>query len=248
MPCLAVQHFTGHSERTPMTIKGLLFDKDGTLLDFQASWGAWAADLVDWLAKADVQLAADLASALKVDRAARSVMPGSVIIAGTPADIADTVKEMFPDELPIELSLRILDYSRHVVPVPVCDLPALFDELLQMGLHLGVATNDGQSLAHAQVATLGLSTKVGFVAGYDSGFGAKPGPGMCRAFLNANGLDPAQAAMVGDSLHDLEAGRAAGMVCVAVETGLARAAELSGHADVVLPDISHLPRWLAELG
>jgi phosphoglycolate phosphatase len=51
--------------------------------------------------------------------------------------------------------------------------------------------------------------------------------------------------MVGDSRHDLAAGRAAGMHTVAVLTGPARDEDLRPFADVVLPDIGHLPEWLA---
>ena len=51
-------------------------------------------------------------------------------------------------------------------------------------------------------------------------------------------------AMVGDSLHDLVAARAAGMHAVAVLTGHADERRLTGHADVVLPDIGYLPGWL----
>jgi hypothetical protein len=54
--------------------------------------------------------------------------------------------------------------------------------------------------------------------------------------------------MVGDSLHDLHAGRAAGMRCSGVLTGLRREADLAPHADVVLPHIGHLPDWLAAQG
>ena len=43
--------------------------------------------------------------------------------------------------------------------------------------------------------------------------------------------------MVGDSRHDLQAGRAAGMVTLGVLTGPATAAELADVADAVLPDI-----------
>ena len=53
--------------------------------------------------------------------------------------------------------------------------------------------------------------------------------------------------MVGDSLHDLHAGRAAGMRTVAVLTGIATAPDLTPHADAVLPDISALPGWIAAL-
>ena len=98
-------------------------------------------------------------------------------------------------------------------------------------------------MAHLQeTGILGLFD---FIAGSDSGFGGKPAPGMLNAFVRATGLDPARVAMVGDSLHDLSAGRAAGMRTVAVLTGIAPAQVLAPLADVVLPDISHLPDWLA---
>ncbi|MEY3961435.1 MAG: hypothetical protein RIR14_2089, partial [Pseudomonadota bacterium] len=83
-----------------------------------------------------------------------------------------------------------------------------------------------------------------FVAGCDSGWGGKPAPGQLLAFAGRVGVDPVRSVMVGDSLHDLEAGRAAGMRRVAVLTGIAEAAELAPHADVVLPDIGHLAGWI----
>ena len=50
--------------------------------------------------------------------------------------------------------------------------------------------------------------------------------------------------MVGDSTHDLLAGRAAGMKTAAVLTGMANEGELAPFADVVMQDIGHLPGWL----
>ena len=50
--------------------------------------------------------------------------------------------------------------------------------------------------------------------------------------------------MVGDSTHDLEAGRSAGMRTIAVLTGLAEAQNLAPFADVVFPDIGHIPDWI----
>lgn len=70
---------------------------------------------------------------------------------------------------------------------------------------------------------------------------------MCLAFAAKFGLDPARVVMVGDSLHDLEAGRAAGMRTVAVLTGIAGEAELAPYADVVLADIGSLPAWLDQV-
>jgi phosphoglycolate phosphatase len=85
-----------------------------------------------------------------------------------------------------------------------------------------------------------------FIAGYDSGFGGKPAPGQLLAFCEQTGLAPSQCAMVGDSLHDLEAGRTAGMTTVGVLTGPAPRDELAPHADVVLPSIAELPLWVSK--
>ena len=65
------------------------------------------------------------------------------------------------------------------------------------------------------------------------------------AFARLGEVDRSRIVMVGDSTHDLIAGRSAGMQTVAVLTGLAEAAVLAPYADAVLPDIGHLPAWLA---
>jgi len=119
-----------------------------------------------------------------------------------------------------------------------------FGALKARGLKLGVATNDSEVPARAHLDRHGLTGLLDFIAGWDSGHGAKPAPGMCLAFASTTGLDPGQVLMVGDSLHDLDAGRAAGMRPVAVLTGIARAGDLAPHAEVVLPDIGALPAWL----
>ena len=108
------------------------------------------------------------------------------------------------------------------------------------GLHLGVATNDSEHAARAHLRTAGIHDRFAFIAGADSGHGGKPDPGMCLAFAAAVGIAPGQVLMVGDSLHDLHAGRAAGMRTLGVLTGMANAAELAPHADLVLPDIGAL--------
>ncbi len=82
------------------------------------------------------------------------------------------------------------------------------------------------------------------VIGFDSGYGAKPEPGPLLAFADHCALDPARVAMVGDSTHDLIAGRAAGMTAMGVLTGPARRHELAPHADHVFENIGHIEAWL----
>jgi phosphoglycolate phosphatase len=121
-------------------------------------------------------------------------------------------------------------------------LAPLFARLRAAGLRLGVATND-----HEQTARRHLSAhlhSLDYIAGFDSGHGGKPGPGMLLAFARACDLAPGQVMMVGDSRHDLIAGRAAGMVTLAVLTGVAGPEDLSPLADALRPDIGHLPALL----
>ncbi|NDR59225.1 HAD family hydrolase [Aliiruegeria sabulilitoris] len=226
-------------------IRGLLFDKDGTLFDFQATWGGWASDLMLELGEGDETLAEQLAQRIHLNRAERQFAPESVAIAGT---VDDAVAALLPGLPHLDYD-RLLQWivasSERIAPAPAVPLLPLLERLRADGMVLGVATNDAESAARVQLGGVGALSIFDFVAGADSGFGAKPGPGQCLAFCAATGLRPDQVAMIGDSTHDLHAGRAAGMVPVAVLTGPAGHEDLAPFASVVLPDIGHLPGWLA---
>ena len=116
------------------------------------------------------------------------------------------------------------------------------------GLKLGLATNDTEMPARLHLERAGVLDLFDYVVGCDSGWGGKPAPGQLLEFLRRFDLTPSRVAMVGDSRHDLDAGRAAGMHAVAVLTGMAGHDDLVGHADVVLDDIAALDGWIGHLG
>ncbi|MFN6979855.1 MAG: HAD family hydrolase, partial [Gemmobacter sp.] len=171
--------------------------------------------------------------------------PDSPVIAGTAGKIAAILSPHRPDIAMPALLARMNALAAAADLVEAVPLRPFLMRLRGRGLRLGVATNDAEAPAHAHLAAAGVTDLFDFVAGYDSGHGSKPGPGPLLAFAAATGLDPARVAMVGDSLHDLHAGRAAGMIPVAVLTGVAGHAELAPHAAVVLPDIGALEGWIA---
>jgi phosphoglycolate phosphatase len=227
-------------------IDAILFDKDGTLFDFRISWGRWAAGFLAGLAR-DAAHADRLGRAIGFDAGSLSFAPDSPVIAATAADIAAALVPHLDGITVAELTDRIDDTAGAAPMSEAVPLRPLLAALRDRGLRLGVATNDSEVPARHHLAAHGITGCFDFIAGYDSGHGAKPGPGMCLAFAAAFGLDPARVAMVGDSHHDLAAGRAAGMRTVAVLTGIARAADLAPMADAVLPDIGALPGWLDQL-
>ncbi|MFN0114876.1 MAG: HAD family hydrolase [Paracoccaceae bacterium] len=226
-------------------IGGLLFDKDGTLFDFLATWGSWTRDLIGDLSRGGPPgLGERLGAAAGYDLSTGRFAPDSPIIAHTPGDIAAVLLPLLPGRSLAELVGRMNALSALAGQVEAVPLRPLFARLRARGLRLGVATNDAEGPARAHLSRAGIAGLVDFVAGCDSGWGAKPAPGPLFAFASRVGLRPAEVAMVGDSRNDLVAGRAAGMRTVGVLTGPAGHAELAPLADVVLPDIGHLPGWL----
>lgn len=225
-------------------VAGILFDKDGTLFDFTASWATWIAALVLDLAGGEAAQADRLARAVGFDRAARRFEAGSPVVAATADEIAGCLLPHLDGWRPGDLVAEMNARARRVAMVPAVPLPPLLAGLRAAGLRLGLVTNDAAAAAAAHLAAHGIAQSFDFVAGYDSGHGAKPGPGMLLAFADRFALAPGRVLMVGDSRHDLLAAQAAGMPAVGVLTGTAPAEELAPLAVAVLPDIGHLPGWL----
>ncbi|TXI05516.1 MAG: HAD family hydrolase [Pseudorhodobacter sp.] len=224
-------------------IDAAIFDKDGTLFDFRATWGGWTGRAMDFLASHGANPAA-MGRALGFDRASGAFEKSSPVIASTTPELVEILHGFVPGMDKGLLLDTLSELSETEPQAPAADLRAVFSGLKARGLKIGLATNDTEAPARAHLAGAGVLELFDFVAGCDSGWGGKPAPGQLLAFAAHVGVDPARAVMVGDSLHDLHAGRAAGMKRAAVLTGIAEAAELAPHADVVLPDISHLGGWI----
>lgn len=230
-----------------MPIKGIVFDKDGTLFDFDATWGGWSRGFIAAEAKGDPVLTTQLADAMGYDLARGAFLSHSIVIAATTDKVADAILPLLPGETKCALLARMDARAIAADQVEVVPLAPFLTGLRGRGLRLGVATNDTESPARAHLGAAEVTHLFDFIAGCNSGFGGKPAPGQLLGFAAAMGLDPADCVMVGDSLHDLTAARAAGMVAVAVLTGIADRAVLAPHADVVLASIADLPAWLDQL-
>lgn len=227
-----------------MRVDGIIFDKDGTLFDFRATWDVWALGVIDELSAGDPALAQRIADAAVFDLAARAFRPESPIIAGTNREAAEAIGTALPDR-PVEEIEAFLSLRAAMAPLaPAVPLDPYLTDLASRGLALGVITNDTEACALAHLGTAGVLGHFHFVAGFDSGHGAKPDPAPLLAFCRETGLDPARVVMVGDSHHDLLAGRRAGMQTLGVLTGTALTADLAPLADAVLPDIGHIPAWI----
>lgn len=227
-----------------MRVDAILFDKDGTLFDFTTTWTAWAASFLMRATAQDRARAQALGERIGFDLALSRYAPDSIAIACTTSEIAEALVPFMPEFTHATLLQLMNDEAEAQHQTEAVPLAPLLDGLRQRGLRLGVATNDAEAPARAHLHAAGVLDRFDFVAGFDSGHGSKPAPGPLLAFADRVGVRPGRVAMIGDSTHDLIAGRAAGMVTVGVLTGLALAEHLAPHADAVLPDIGHVPGWL----
>lgn len=225
-------------------IKAVLFDKDGCLCDFRATWDAWAAAQIRGFAGGDAGLEQALALSLRYDLAAARFLPDSPVIAGTNRDTAECIAAVLTQLDADALEAQIEAAAAQVRIAEVIPLARFLSALRRSGLLLAVVTNDAEAVARAQMQAVGVTELFGVITGADSGHGAKPAPGPLLGTARQLGVAPEHCVMVGDSTHDLVAGRAAGMATAGVLTGLAGQQDLAPLADVVLPDIGHLPGWL----
>ena len=204
---------------SPMQVQALLFDKDGTLFDFDETWSNWTVGIINDFANNDAKVAQRIADTIDFDLATLAYRPTSPIISGTTRDASQLVVSALPGSNVDEIERYLSTSAANAPLAPVVPLVPLLTSFRGEGLKLGVMTNDSESSARAQLTAAEAFDLFDFVAGHDSGFGEKPDPDPLLAFAAQVGIQPAQVAMVGDRTHDLLAGRRAGMRPVGVLTG-----------------------------
>ncbi|MBX2853972.1 MAG: HAD family hydrolase [Rhodobacteraceae bacterium] len=229
--------------------RAILFDKDGTLFDFQKSWGPLGAQVIGELSEGDAEMAAALAEAGGYDLASERYLPGSPLVSGSADKIAEAWAALLPGREAADLEWWLNDQaeaaSEASMATAVADLPGLLARLAAAGMALGVATHDGEAPARRHLAQAGALSAFGFISGYDSGYPPKPAPEVLRAFAHSAGVAVESVVMVGDSLLDLRLAHTSGaLAAVGVLTGPAEEELLATEADVILPDIGGLPEIL----
>ncbi len=234
-----------------MKIRGVLFDKDGTLIDFDKTWQPVVTRLVTQIAEGDVAEIARMMGAVGFDEASGRFLPGSIFAAGTNAELAEA---WHPELSGDALAQKVVEYDAYYAAasgqasVPRTDLARVLGDLRAKEMRLGIGTNDVTAGAEEFVRAAGLEALFDFITGYDGVPVPKPAGDMVVAFCGAVGLAPAEVAVVGDNTHDLEMGVASGAGHkVGVLTGTGSRDDLEPFADIILDHIDQLPAYLDEL-
>ena len=230
-------------------IRGILFDKDGTLVDFNATWLGFAEAMALRAAEGERARADELLEAAGFDFADGRFRPDSVLASGTNEDV---VALWYPHRPDAERRALLQEFDRLVAtgdlaaPVALPGCRAALSVLHAAGYRMAVATNDSTGGAERTLLSLGVAQMFEAAYGYDAVANPKPAPDTIHAFCDLTGLKASQLAMVGDNRRDLQMARAGGAgLAVAVLSGTGTRESLSPLADVVLDSIADLPAYLA---
>lgn len=220
------------TNRSVDTFDAILFDLDGTLVDT-------APDMVAVLLAMQKDHGLDLVS---YDLARSHVSRGAIAL----------VRLAFPnaaDELVMELHKDYLDRYEDAVCVDSALFPDIGDLLnaLDAGEHpWGIVTNKPTRMTEPLLLALGLSTRTACVICGDTLPQRKPDPEPLLHASRQIGVPSNRAIYVGDSLRDIEAGRAAGMGTIAASYGYITEDDdpASWQADLIVSDPRELTHYL----
>ena len=234
-----------------MAIKGILFDKDGTLIEFDGFFGfTYLKMLQSHFGHSEAEALAMLVKTGFVPETGTCL--GGSALASEP--LGQIVRLWWP-ELPEAITqarAREIDenFDREALQKPkaVAELTQVFDELRAAGYILGVATNDVEAAAHAHMSHLGVVDHFDMLIGADSVVAPKPHGNMIRLFSEKIGLEPHEIAMVGDNAHDMNEARAGGAgLAIGVLSGNSTSEDLEPLADHVIHNVAHLPALMKRL-
>lgn len=241
-------------------VDAVIFDKDGTLVEFGEIWtprtALWIDQLTSLVNLPGVKL--HLSNAVGYDSRRDAIVPDGPIAVASLGDIfAIAASVLFQNGIDwhegYPLAARVAARTLALPPTPDEILPrgdvaATLRSLQAGGLRLGVATNDERSLTEVALRALEVSDLVSTMVCGDDAFLPKPDPEGLQWLASELGTTPERLAMVGDSGTDMLAGRNAGVaVCIGVTGGAGKHETLARTADVVVDDIGAI-RVAARVG
>ena len=193
-------------------IKGILFDKDGTLLDFEKTWRpVWdqtEALLCNALQIGEQEIR-DVREALGILE--EGFTSESIYVSGTLLEDAQIIAKISQKEVDTVLEILNKSYKRCIEDqklsiVTMGNLKILMTYLKERGYQLGIVTADSRLSTEYFIKEVGLESLIDFI-GSDGYYRMKPHPHMLESFCTKMGMHPCEVAVVGDTLKDMQFGK-----------------------------------------
>lgn len=219
-------------------MRAAIFDLDGTLADTGADLIAAAnAALRPFGAAARLDPGADRAVAF---RGGRAMIRLGLLRAGAEGGEAE-VDRLYP----VLLDAYAEGIARETRLYP--GVEAALDALAARGWRLGICTNKPAALAERLLSELGIRRRFAGFVGAGTLAERKPHPAPLTEAVRRSGGAPGRAVLVGDTVTDRDAARAAGLPVVLVAFGPEGAGVAALEPDALLPGYADLPDMLERL-
>jgi HAD superfamily hydrolase (TIGR01549 family) len=213
-----------------MTLCGMIFDVDGTLVDTNSAHvEAWHRAF----RRLDFDVPAKRIE-MEIGKGGDKLVP-SVLGDEVEARLGDSLRKAQKEEF------FAIARQQHFRVFP--GVVEIFAALQSRGIRTALATSSDDKQLEATLDSAGLDlTQLADVVVTKSDAGAsKPDPDLVEAAIKELGLSPAECAMVGDTVYDAQATRSAGAAFLGVLSGGTPAADLlEAGAVAVWRDVAHL--------
>ena len=235
--------------------QAIIFDKDGTLIDFDAMWGGWVVYLAEQLhAISGLHVREPLCLAMGYDDSNKKVLAHGKLAATPMAQLYRlTVEVMQSLGLSAERAEQVVEQG-WCIPDPVVlakqftDTRDLFSKLHQQKVKIGIATTDDRAPTQAMVEAFDIEEYLSTMVCADDGIPAKPQPDMVLTICQRMNIHPSKVMVVGDTTADLKMGRTAGAgLVVGVLSGVSNVHDLMPYADVIIDSVDALHAYIEVL-
>lgn len=225
-------------------IRAILFDKDGTLLQFTEGWvdsivGFLENKILDDNKKREVFREIGI-------REDGGVEENSILSSETAMDLAIIFSKYLDedlDEIYRDLDDHLLRYLKENNKFirETCDLRKLFEALRERGILIGIFTSDNYRQAKYSMDYLGLDSFIDFYAAADI-YKKKPNKESLEVFKKKYSLEDQEIIIVGDSRVDMVFGE--DTVKVGVLCGTGSREMLAKYTDNIIDDPSQVLKFL----
>lgn len=241
-------------------IKGILFDKDGTLVDFFSLWLQAAKAVVpEFLYENQIEATEEMKEyVLK----AMGVENGKVDPRGALAyksyqeiakDLCNALLEKGFRLHPVKAQKQLEHLFDETVAggqvsyKQLTDIKAVMRILREKGISIGLATADTMRSARNCLEALGTYQQFDYVGADDGVKRPKPEADMFLEFQRKFQLKPEEIAVVGDTYNDMVFAKNNGGIAIGVLSGVSQEADLCEKADYILHSVQELPELLEKL-
>lgn len=230
-----------------MEIQGILFDKDGTLLEFDRTWRPVVNRIIgeillEYQLPETIRNTLGEAIGLYPDR----IDPQGSLSCGTNRDVAEDLLKILGNQVSKEdfvtWSTKAFDRMAAELPVyPVAGALELMENLRKEGIRIGLSTADSVENATFFLQKTGLYPYFDFIGADDGVVNPKPAVDYMLNFCSRYGFSPKNVAVVGDTLTDMTLGKNSGTgLRIGVLSGTGTRELLAPHADLVTDGIGNL--------